>query len=107
MRPGASFCYTLTSMLGSTRHASDEERRTMVGSARSGARRAVLALGAALMLFAGLTAWPVFPRGDAIPFASPAFAAQWDTAEAAIPNFCGPAFQPSIQEAYKESPGGQ
>ncbi len=78
----------------------------MGGSARSGVRRAAFALAAALVLLAGLTAWPVFIRGDAIPFASPAFETQWKSAEAAVPNFWGPALQPAMQEPYQEAPGG-
>src|SRR4051812_12404710 len=78
----------------------------MSGSATSGARRAVSALGTVLVLFTGLLASPEFTRSQTIPFASPAFASQWNAAESAIPNFWGPALQPAMQEQYKEAPGG-
>jgi hypothetical protein len=83
-----------------------QERRTMGGSSGLEARRAVVALASALVLVAGLVAWPEFTRGESVPFASQAFAAQWNSAEAAIPNFWGPALQPAMQEEYKEAPNG-
>jgi hypothetical protein len=75
-------------------------------SARSFAFRSLLLSGAGLLLVSAIIAWPAFTRGQSIPFASPAFEAQWNTGEAAIPNFWGPALQPLMVEQYKESPGG-
>jgi len=65
--------------------------------------------GAALVLLTTLVAAPVFMHGSAatIPLGSPAFAAQWNSIEARVPNFWGPAYQNIFPEQYQEATGGQ
>ena len=47
------------------------------------------------------------PVGAALAFADPAFEAQWRAGEALQPNFWGPPITGGVQEAYKETAGGQ
>ncbi len=71
------------------------------------ARRTASLFGVSLLLLAALVAWPEFAAPQAAaPFGHPAFAQQWSAAETAAPNFWGPALQPALKEAYRESPGG-
>ena len=71
--------------------------------------RAVIALSAALVLVTALVATPIFTPGSAaaIPFGSPAFAAQWNSIEPKVPNFWGPAYQNVFPEQYQEAAGGR
>ena len=81
----------------------------MSGSRRSIALRCLMMGSAILVLLSTLIAAPVFTHGSAapIPLGSPAFAAQWNSIEATVPNFWGPAYQTIFPERYQEATGGQ
>ncbi len=81
----------------------------MSGSQRSVVHRCLMMGAALLLLVTTLVAAPAFTHSSAaaIPFGSPAFAAQWNGIEPKVPNFWGPAYQNIFPEPYQEATDGK